>query len=107
VAATPRGGGELHIESDAVLAAADEFRSIADTVREGLQQLVSSANDVVDGSWRREAASAFNREWDEFRDAAKAIVEDADTIGRSQRQKPMIAKMIRVQPCCGPSAPPG
>jgi len=29
---------------------------------------------------RGEASSAFRREWDDFEDAAKAIVEDADTI---------------------------
>ncbi|MDV3215713.1 WXG100 family type VII secretion target [Mycobacterium avium] len=74
------GGDGLRVEADPVMAAVGEFRSIADELRDGLRQLVSEANEVVDGSWRGEAASAFNREWDEFHDAAKAIVADADTI---------------------------
>ena len=79
MASTPSGNA-LHIETDPILAAANEFRSIADRLRDGLQQLVGSANEVVDGSWRGDAAKAFSREWDEFHDAAKSIVEDADTI---------------------------
>jgi WXG100 family type VII secretion target len=79
MASTPGGNG-LRVETDPVLAAANEFRSIADQLRDGLQQLVASANEVVDGSWRGDAARAFSLEWDEFHDAAKAIVDDADTI---------------------------
>lgn len=80
--ATAGGAGDnwLRVETDAVLAAAAEFRSIADERTDGLGRLVSEANAVVDGSWRGQAAAAFDREWDEFHDAAKAIVDDADTI---------------------------
>jgi len=74
------GDDGLRIETDSVIAAANEFRSIADELREGLRQLVAAANDVVDGSWRGEAATAFRTDWDDFHDAAKAIVADADTI---------------------------
>jgi WXG100 family type VII secretion target len=74
------GGDRLRIETNPVLAAANEFRAIAEDLRNGLQQLISSANEVVDGSWRGEAAKAFNREWDEFHRAANAVVEDADNI---------------------------
>jgi WXG100 family type VII secretion target len=74
------GQSNLRIETDPVLAAVDQFRTIADDLRQGLQRLVGSANDVVGASWRGEASSAFRREWDDFEDAAKAIVEDADTI---------------------------
>lgn len=80
MAAVNSGGGELRIETDSVLDAVSEFRTIADDLREGLRQLVSSAEEVIDGSWRGAAATAFSSEWSEFRDAAHAIVEDAEVI---------------------------
>jgi uncharacterized protein YukE len=40
----------------------------------------SSARPMMWSAHRGEASSAFRREWDDFEDAAKAIVEDADTI---------------------------
>ena len=46
------GGARLRIETEPVKAAADEFRTIADELREELRQLVASVDDVVEGSWR-------------------------------------------------------
>ena len=74
------GGARLRIETEPVKAAADEFRTIADELREELRQLVASVDDVVEGSWRGEAARMFGRDWDEFRAAATNIVDDADEI---------------------------
>ncbi len=74
------GGARLRIETEPVKAAADEFRTIADELREELRQLVASVDDVVEGSWRGEAARMFGRDWDEFRAAATKIVDDADEI---------------------------
>jgi WXG100 family type VII secretion target len=73
-------GDGLRIETDAVSAAVGEFRSIANELRDGLRQVVTAADEVVDASWRGEAASAFRVEWDEFRESAQSIVEDADAI---------------------------
>ena len=74
------GGARLRIETEPVKAAADEFRTIADELREELRQLVASVDDVVEGSWRGEAVRMFGRDWDEFRAAATNIVDDADEI---------------------------
>ncbi|MBS9534037.1 WXG100 family type VII secretion target [Mycobacterium sp. M1] len=74
------GGGVLRVEADSVLAAVGEFRSIADELADGLGQLVCAADSVLGISWRGAAASAFDRDWVEFHDAAKAVVGDADTI---------------------------
>jgi len=73
-------GGELHIEADSVLAAANEFRLIADELSEGFSRLVSSVDSVVETSWRGAAANMFGRDWDEFRGAAEKVVQDADEI---------------------------
>jgi WXG100 family type VII secretion target len=78
---TPGGGDDgLRVDTDTLMSASDQLRSIADDLRDGLSRLMSDADDVVEGSWAGEAATAFAREWDEFRDAAQAIVEDADVI---------------------------
>lgn len=80
MASVSDGGDGLRIEEDPVRGAADELGTIAQELRTGLQQLISAANDVVDASWRGEAAAAFRSEWEDFHDSAKTIVEDADTI---------------------------
>lgn len=74
------GGGMLRIDSDPVRAAAAEFRAIADELREGFRQLVSSVDEIVEGSWRGEAAPTFGRDWDDFRSSAAKVVEDAEEI---------------------------
>lgn len=74
------GGDGLRIEEDPVKAAAEELDAIAAELREGMRQVVAAANDVVDASWRGEAASAFRREFEDFHDAAKSIIDDAETI---------------------------
>ena len=41
---------------------------------------MTSVNDVVEANWRGDAAAAFRREWGDFHDAAKTIVDSADKI---------------------------
>lgn len=74
------GGMELRIETDSVAMAAEQFRSIADELHEGFHKLLSSVDEVVEGSWRGEAARAFGRDWDDFRRSAAKVVEDAGEI---------------------------
>lgn len=80
------GDARLRIETEPVKAAADEFRTIADELREELRQLVASVDDVVEGSWRGEAARMFGRDWDHFRASAAKVVEDADEIANRVAQ---------------------
>ncbi len=80
------GGTRLRIETEPVKAAADEFRTIADELREELRQLVASVDDVVEGSWRGEAARMFGRNWDDFRASAAKVVDDADEIANRVAQ---------------------
>ncbi|MGY1990399.1 WXG100 family type VII secretion target [Mycolicibacterium fortuitum] len=70
----------LRVDTDPVITAAIQFYSIAEDLREGLRQVTTSINDVVEANWRGEAAAAFRREWDDFHDAAKTIVDSADKI---------------------------
>lgn len=74
------GGQELRVHTDTLGSASDQLQSIADELRDGLRRLVSQAERVIEGTWRGEAATAFSKEWDEFREAAESIVEDADVI---------------------------
>lgn len=41
---------------------------------------MSSVNDVVEANWRGDAAASFRREWDDFHDAAKTVVDSAEQI---------------------------
>ncbi|MBN3456392.1 WXG100 family type VII secretion target [Mycobacterium sp. DSM 3803] len=74
------GAGELRVETDTLASTSDELQTIADGLRDELRRLISNTESVVEGSWRGEAATAFAREWEEFRSAAESIVEDADVI---------------------------
>jgi uncharacterized protein YukE len=51
-------------------------------LREGFDQLLTSVDDVVEGSWRGEAARMFGRDWDDYRRAAAKVVNDADEIAQ-------------------------
>lgn len=74
------GIDRLRVDTDPVATAVHQFYSIAEDLREGLRQVTTSINDVVEANWRGEAAAAFRREWDDFHDAAEAIVDSADKI---------------------------
>ncbi|MGV0738214.1 WXG100 family type VII secretion target [Mycobacterium syngnathidarum] len=76
------GGQELRVETTALDSASDQLQSIADELQDELRRLVSNTERVVEGTWRGEAATAFAREWEEFRSAAESVVEDADVIAR-------------------------
>lgn len=71
---------ELRVQTDTLGSASDQLQSIADELRDGLRRLVSHADRVVDGTWRGDAASVFANEWNEFRETAESVVEDADVI---------------------------
>ena len=71
---------QLCVATDTLSNASDQLQSIADELRDELRRLISNTGRVVEGTWRGEAATAFAREWEEFRSAAEAIVEDADVI---------------------------
>lgn len=75
--------GEVTVLPDAVRAAMSEFDDINGTLRDGLRRLDSEVEELLSSGWRGEAASFFRDHYQEMKNHAGYIVDDAAAISES------------------------
>ncbi|ETZ88199.1 WXG residues type VII secretion target family protein [Mycobacteroides abscessus MAB_030201_1075] len=74
------GGSPMHLSVDAVIPNVDRLGTVARDLEESLRQLVSDVEGVVGVSWTGDSAKLYEESWQDFREAASRIVDDAKEI---------------------------